>query len=86
MNELYNFEWFDETISKVEYCNWLYKIVCFCLGKRRKKLTYRDMFLLIYGLNRNKLGEKKAKEAAIIRIVQIYKYLHNNNSPKGIDI
>jgi hypothetical protein len=86
MNELRDFEWFNESIAKVEYCNWLYNFICFCTGRRKNKFTYKEMFLFIYGLNRNKLGEKKAKEAAMIRLVQIYKYLNNNNLPKGINI
>ena len=51
----------------------------------RRKLSYKDLFLLIYGTNRNKMGDKEAKEFALYKIVEIYKNL-NNKLPKGIAI
>lgn len=78
-------EWLNETVEKVDKCNWLYKFICFCLGKRKKKLTYQELFLFLYGLNRKKLGERKAKELSMKRIIEIYKYLHDNKLPKGME-
>ena len=51
----------------------------------KRKLTYKDLFLLLYGVNRNKMGDKEAKEFALYKIVEIYKSL-NNKLPKGIAI
>lgn len=85
MDNLVDKEWLNETISSVDKCNWLYQILCFCLGKRKKKLTYQEFFLILYGINRKTLGEKKAKSLSMIRIIEIYKYLHNNKLPKGME-
>lgn len=77
-------EWLNETITEVKDSNWLYKFICFFLGKRKKKMSYKEMYLFIYGLNRSTLGEEKAKEMAMLRIIQIYKDLHNNKLPNGV--
>jgi hypothetical protein len=47
-------------------------------------MSYKEMYLFIYGLNRSTLGEEKAKEMAMLRIIQIYKDLHNNKLPNGV--
>lgn len=85
MDNIVDKEWLNENISEVDKCNWLYQILCFCLGKYKTKLTYQEYFLILYGINRKKLGEKKAKDQSMIRIIEIYKYLHNNNLPKGME-
>ena len=77
-------EWMDEPIPYLKDGNWLYRFVCFCMGRRKKKLTYKEMYLLLYGLNRGKLGNGKAKEKAMSRILAIYKSHHDNNLPKGV--
>ena len=82
--ELPKLAWMNEKIQSVEHSNWLYKLCCFFLGKRKEKLTYEEMFLLLYGLNRNKLGDYKAKFQAMNQILKIYKY-QNNKLPDGIE-
>jgi len=77
-------EWLYETITEIKGSNWLYKLLCFIMGRRKKKMTYNEYFLLLYGLNRRKLGEQKAKEMSLNRILTIYKELHNNQLPKGV--
>lgn len=79
-----NGEWLNEHIPYLRKNNWLYRFVCFCLGKSKSKLTYQEMFVLLYGLNRNKLGEKVAKEKAAKEILSIYKIHHKNKLPEGI--
>lgn len=74
-------EWFEEKIEYIEGDKFLYKLVCFCLKGPKKRLSYKELYLLLYGLNRRKLGNKKAKEMAIKRIVEIYKSHHDNNEP-----
>jgi hypothetical protein len=76
-------EWMEEPIECLERGNWLYRFVCFFLGKRKKKLTYQEMYMLLYGLNKGKLGEKESKKAAMNRILEIYKWSHNK-LPNGI--
>lgn len=76
-------EWMDETIDRLENGNWIYKMVCFFLGRRKKKMTYKEMYLLLFGLNKKDLGEEEAKKAALERILKIYKHSHNK-LPNGI--
>mgnify|MGYP003468652169 FL=1 len=51
----------------------------------RRKLTYKDLFLLLYGVNRNKVGDKQAKEISLYKVVEIYQ-ANNNKLPKGVKI
>ena len=78
-------EWLNEKVVKTPYYNWIYQTVCFLMLRWKRKLTYKDLFLLLYGVNRNKMGDKEAKEFALYKIVEIYKSL-NNKLPKGIAI
>ena len=73
--------WIDEDVAEIPYPGWVYRIMCFLF--RKKKMTYKDLFLLIYGLNK-KRGEKQAKEHATNVIINIYK-MNNNKLPEGID-
>lgn len=78
-------EWMSETVEKVKKGNWWYKFFCFMMGKRKKKMTYKEVFLLIYGLNKNKLGDKTAKEIALYKILEIY--INNHGKlPKGVKL
>ena len=74
--------WLNEKILKIPHHNWLYQIICFLMFRGRRKLSYKDLFLLIYGTNRNKMGDK---EFALYKIVELYKKL-NNKLPNGIAI
>lgn len=84
MEEKIDKEWLNETVTKVDKSNWLYNFICFCLGRHKRKLTYQELFMVLYGINRGRLGEKKAKKCSMERIIEIYKYLHNNNLPNGV--
>ena len=74
-------EWFDEKIEYIEGDKFLYKLVCFCLKGPKKRLSYKELYLLLYGINKRKLGEENAKKRAMERIIEIYKSHHNNNEP-----
>ncbi len=74
-------EWFDEKIEYIEGDKFLYKLVCFCLKGPKKRLSYKELYLLLYGINKRKLGEENAKKKAMERILEIYKSHHNNNEP-----
>ena len=76
-----NEKWAYEKIDRVPGNNFLYKFCCFFLFKWKSKLNYREMYMLLYGLNRDVLGYDKAREFAYDRIIEIYKYLHNNKLP-----
>ena len=44
-------EWFDEKVERVKDDKFLYKFICFFLGGPKKRLSYKELFILIYGLN-----------------------------------
>lgn len=80
-------EWMEERIPFLVKSNWLYQIICFFMGKRKKKLSYKDMYILLYGLNRNNIkNEKEAKELSMLKVLEIYKSLHNNKLPNEVKI
>ena len=76
--------WIEEKIPYLPNGNWLYKVVCFVLFKRKKKLSYKEYMMLLYEINRKKIGEDLAKEKAIIKALDIYKGLHEGKLPEGV--
>ena len=42
--EIKDIEWMEETIHKVPSNQLLYKIICFCLGRRKKKISYKELY------------------------------------------
>ena len=74
-------DWLDEKIPRLERGNWLYDLVCFLLGKRKTKLSYKEYMMILYGINRKTLGEHNAREKSIIRAIDVYKGLHNGDMP-----
>ena len=75
-------EWTWDKIEKVPTKQWLYNVICFLL--RKKKLTYQEMFLVLYGIFFKKFGEKKSKELAVERLIAIYEF-NNGVLPEGIE-
>ena len=73
--------WTKDIVEDVPSKRWIYRFACFCLN--RKKLTYQEMFMLLYGIYKGRLGERKAKEFATQRIIGIYEY-NNKKLPEGI--
>lgn len=74
--------WMDDKVTRVVRNNWLYNLCCWFLGKRETKMSYKEIYVLIYGLNRKRLGEELSKTYALSKILKIYKNLHNNKLPK----
>jgi hypothetical protein len=70
-------QWLKEPVFRLNKLNWLYQIVCFLLGKYKKKLTYEELFLLLYGLNRGCLGDEEAKKRSMLKVIEIYKEINN---------
>ena len=75
-------EWMNEAVPNLRHGNWMYSIICFLVGRRKKKLSYKEYMMLLYGLNRKTLGEEKSKENSIIRALELYKYHHNGKLPE----
>ena len=79
-------EWFDE---KIEYLNgdrFLYKLVCFFLGGPKRRLSYKELYILLYYINKKKLGEENAKKRAMNKILKVYSHFHNNELPNVEEI
>ena len=80
INEL---EWMKEKVEAVEHNNRLYKLCCFFLGRRKKKLNYMELFLLFYGINKKALGHEDAERFASEQILKVY-YFNNNKFPDNM--
>lgn len=76
-------EWLNETITHFKKGNWLYRVICFFMFK--KKLTYKEYYLLVSYLNKDSMGEEEAKRKALIRVLKLYKDLHNGELPEGVE-
>lgn len=79
-----NLKWMEEKVTKIDGHNFFYQFVCFFLFRLRKKITYKDLFILYYGLHRNKLGEDNSKKKALQTILKIYKE-NNGKYPDTYD-
>lgn len=75
MDEL---KWTNDKLEKVPYKNWLYKLFCYLTF--RKRMTYKEMYLILYEINRETDGEEKAKKRAFERITEFYEY-NNGHRP-----
>lgn len=76
-----NLDWLNEKIPYLYKSNWIYKIICFLLFRPKKKLSYKEYIMILYGINRHKLGDAEAKEKAIIKALDVYKYHHEGLLP-----
>lgn len=69
-----NFSWLNEEVSSVNNRDRIYKLICFFI---RRKLTYKELYIILSNLNKKKLGSQLSKEKALEKVVEIYK--KNNN-------
>lgn len=81
MQESPNLSWMDEKIDRMEKSGRIYRLVCFFL---HRKLSYKEFYMILVGLNRRKVGEKVAKKIAFARVIEAYRYLHDGNLPEGV--
>lgn len=77
----FDLSWMEKTIEKMPVKNWLYKFMCFISFRRKRKFTFKEMFLIMRNLN-SKYGEHKSFEIAMYRTLKIYKFQYNNY-PEG---
>ncbi len=70
------FEWTNEQLPKLPRNNFMYFLFCLVTLRPKRKMTYREMYLLIAEVNRKTLGEQRAKELAFQRIIDFYEYNH----------
>ena len=74
--------WMNESVASVPRNNWLYRLSCFFL--LRKRLRYSDLFLILLRLNEKRLGYEESRKRSFQEILRIYKY-NNNKLPNGIE-
>ena len=48
-------------------------------------MTYKEIYALISRVNEGKMGETKSKEVALIKVLNLYKHLHNGQLPEGVE-
>ncbi len=80
-----NLRWMDIKVIDVPKNKRLYKFACWFLGKKEEKMSYKELYIFFYGLNKGRLGEYEAKKKALNKILEIYKYLNKNKLPKGFE-
>lgn len=78
MEKFENIKWMDEKINSLPKNNGIYKFVCLFLGK--KKLSYKEMYLLLFNINKSKMDETKCKEIVMNELINIY-YFNNKKLP-----
>lgn len=75
-------KWMDEVIEKVPGWQGKYKLLCIMLFKKR--LTYSNMYVLSYALNKfNFKGNEDALKEKIIKDLAIIYHYNNNKLPIG---
>lgn len=75
------FLWTEEPLKKLPKNNFMYFLFCLLTFRPRKKMTYKEMFLIISEVNRKTLGQEKANKLAFQRIMDFYEY-NNGHKPK----
>lgn len=65
-------EWIDDIAVRKGHGPIQFRIAAFLMGKFRKGLTYKEVFLLVYGLNKRKHGESEAKKIAAKAITELH--------------
>ena len=71
-----NLSWMDKKVESVPVKNNLYRFICFISFRRKRKFTFKELFLIIRNLN-NKFGEVQSFNLAMYKILKIYKHQYN---------
>lgn len=73
------FDWMEESVERIEKNNSFYRFLCFLL---RRKMKYKELYMLLTAVNRKSMGDDKAKQWAFQKVLKTYKFLNNNKLPK----
>ena len=71
-----NLSWMDKKVESVPVKNNLYRFICFISFRRKRKFTFKELFLIIRNLN-SKFGEAQSFNLAMYKILKIYKHQYN---------
>jgi hypothetical protein len=80
-----NLSWWEEKVEKVPSKNWLYKIVCFLLFKKR--MTYKELYLFYLEINNGNQADEKVKpikKRCLEEILNVY-HFNNKQLPKEME-
>ena len=85
METNYNAKWMDEPVEKLPGAQRFYKLLCLLRLKRR--LTYSDLYVFTYALNKNKFkdNEVELKIRILKELATIYFY-NNKKLPEGFEL
>lgn len=73
-------EWTNEHLKRLPKNNFIYFLFCLLTFRPVKKMTYKEMYLIMTEINRKTLGEERAKKLAFHRIIYFYEY-NNGHRP-----
>lgn len=76
-------KWLDEKVEKLDGGNGLYKLIC--AMRCGKKLTYKQLLLLLCDINRKKYSDKDVVKKVLPHIIECYKY-NNGKLPEITEI
>lgn len=86
MNDLgigINLSWLDEKVEAIEKHKVLYFFIRLFLFRLRRKLKYKELYLIFYGIEKGKNREEIAKKIALNRTLKVYMDNNNGLLPKG---
>lgn len=72
--------WMNETMEKLPGHEKLYKFICFITGRRKKKFTYKDWYIVLRILNQD---EEEGQRFAMYQVLNIY-FRNNKTLPKNV--
>lgn len=76
--------WIDTPCEDVPLHKKWYKFICFITGRRKKKLTYKEIYIILCNINRKKGdGQKDVQRKSIGQIINIYTYNRAHENDKG---
>ena len=78
-----SFDWMDEKVERTIEGNWLYKFLCFITFRGKKKMTYKELYLVLRTINEKKMGQEQADRLSFKKVIEIYKY-NKGTLPLGI--
>lgn len=83
LNKDIDLTWMEDKVQEIKNHKFLYKFMCFITFRRKRKLNYKELYLIYYGIHRKKIGEQQAKKKSFDTILKIYKE-NNGKMPDGI--
>lgn len=75
--------WIDTPCEDVPKHRKWYKLICLFAGRRKKRLTYKEIYIMLCNINRkNGDDQKEVQRNALKQIINIYTYNRENENDK----